>query len=186
MSEQDTQVVDSINSTEELELETNQDDVSAVEDVDTLREMAQKAEEKARQILARAKKAEHELKQIKAVNTNLPPTQPNINNSAAGVQNSGVSQEDVQVMILKTQGLTDDLIDKLKVVAKLNGKSLIEAQTDPVFETLKAQKQKDDEAIKARLGASRGSGQVKKTKDFTTPGLSEAEHKAMWKASQAK
>jgi hypothetical protein len=116
------------------------------------------------QVLARAKKAEALLRQ--------KPT----------ITNNPLTDEDIEAKILKSQGLNDELLNELKALSKIRGKSLIETQNDPLFIAIKEQKEAEVKSQKARLGASKGSGSVKKEKDFNSPGLSDTEHKEMWKA----
>ena len=123
------------------------------------------------QVLARAKKAEYELKAFKS-------------KPVAKVTSNAVSEVDIDSRVLKAQGMSDDLLSELKVIAQLRGKTMIECQTDPLFIALKANV--EEEAKRVKLPASRGSSSVKKTKDFNTPGLSEAEFKELWKAHNSR
>jgi hypothetical protein len=92
-----------------------------------------------------------------------------------------LSEEVVEVKILKSQGVSDELITQLKKIAKVNETGLIEAQADPYFVAYKDKLEEELKKAKASLGASRGSGSVKKGKDFSTSGLSDEEHKQLWK-----
>ena len=120
------------------------------------------------QVLARAKKAEEQLKkQI--------PAKENITNNK-----SSLSEEEVEVKILKSQGMTDDLIVDLKAIAKARGKTLLDSTTDSIFIAIKNEKEAEAKSQKAKLGASKGSGTAKKEKSFNSPGLSAEDHKAIW------
>lgn len=170
MSEKDPQA-DSIISDEELELEHEQDDT---EDVDALKEQLEKAREAQRQILARAKKAEAQLKER--------PSQDNQTVEQKPTQTiSALTAEDVEVKILKTQKVSDTEIAFLKKIAAINDTSLIEAMDDPIFITLKEKREAEEKSEKARLGASRGSGSIRKEKTTNTVGLSKDEHKELWR-----
>ena len=68
----------------------------------------------------------------------------------------------------------------------MRGKSLLDTVSDPLFIALKESKEADAKSAKAKLGVSRGSGTVKTEKSFDTPGLSEEEHKELWKNRQNK
>jgi hypothetical protein len=134
------------------------------------------SEEEFKQVLARAKTAEAKLKA-----TQPKPAEPKqINNPNVP------SEEYVQTTILKAQGVSQDEIDYLKKLAAVNGTGLIEAQNDDLFKAFKQKKESDSKAQKAQLGASRGSGQVRKEKTLNTPGLTEAEHKELWKQRQGR
>jgi hypothetical protein len=92
--------------------------------------------------------------------------------------NSNLSIEET---VLKAQGVSEDEIDMLKKVAKVQGVSLLDAQKDTIFTTWKTNFEAEKKQELAQLGASRRSGQKSMRKDFKTPGLSPEEHKAMWK-----
>ena len=86
----------------------------------------------------------------------------------------------VEETVLLANGMPEELVTELKVVAKARGlKSLIKAQTDPIFVAVKEKFEKDKKRKDASLGASRGAGGVKPQKNFHTPGLSRDEHKKM-------
>ncbi len=126
-----------------------------------------------KQVLARAKAAEELLKKNKA---------PSINQNKPSL-----SSEDVDVKILKSQGMSDDLIKELQAVAKARNKPILDAVSDPIFIAIKNQKETDDKAKKAKLPASRSSGAVQtKEKNINSAGLTDAEHKALWKEQRDK
>lgn len=173
MSDELNQDADTIISDEELDLDLNLDDG---EDVETLKEALAKKDAFARQVVARAKKAEAELKALK----NTPaPQKENITNN-----NNPVNQEVIEETILRSQGLSDELLTELKALAKVRGTSLLATQLDPIFVKMKEVKDEETKAEKAKLSASRGSGQAKKAKDFTAQGLTQEEHKALWREQQ--
>lgn len=121
------------------------------------------------QVLARAKKAEAQLKGFKTPQAKAP----------AVVNNQVLSEDVVDSRILKSEGMSDELLSELKVIAKIRGKSMMDCKADPIFVAIK--EAKDKEAKKVTLPASRGSGSVKKAKDFNTKGLTPEEHKALWR-----
>lgn len=166
MSEQDEQVLETISSNEEENFEEENhegtDDVQAQLDAERIAKQ---------QILARAKKAEAELKQLKEA-------------KASQTTNSTFKSEDIEITVLKAQGVSQDEIDYLKKLAAVNGTTVIEAQSDELFKNFKTKKEDTEKAEKARLGVSRGSGSIKKGKDINTPGLTEAEHKDLWRQKQ--
>lgn len=171
MSEQD-QVQDlATNESQEQELEINLDDIENVEG-----ESKTYTEEQFRQVVARAKKAEA---QLKAAKTNQQPTQQNASQTLTNIPSN--TTDDIDVKILKAQGIPQDEIDVLRKIAKVNGASVIDAREDNLFKLYKTQKEAQEKAEKARLGASKGSGSVKKEKGLNTPGLSPEEHRQMWR-----
>lgn len=174
MSEIDNEVLETTISNEELELDTELEDT---EDVEALKEQAAKKDAFARQALARAKKAEAELKTLKGSKLAEATQLNNQNNLTA---------EDVEVRILKAQGIPQEEIDYLKKLAKVNDTSIIEAQSDELFKSFQTKRKEQEKSEQAKLGASRGSGGVKKEKTFNSQGLSEEEHKALWKQAQGR
>ena len=160
--ENEEKVVDATESTEVLELENELGDT---EDIEAIKKELADALEAKRQLTARAKTAEAKLKE------KPEPTQ---------INNNGLSADDVDVKILQSQGLDEDAIKYLKKLAQVNGTSIIAAQSDELFEAYKTKKETEEKTKKASLGASRGSGQAKKEASMTTPGLSDADHKALW------
>ena len=144
--------------------------INDTEDVDAVRARLTDAEEAKRQLTARAHKAEAELKKLKEAKA---PQEKIINN--------GLDADSVDVKILQSQGVSEDLIEQLKKLAKVSGTSILAAQSDPIFQVMKERKEAEDKKAKASVGASRGSGSPTVKKDFNSPGLTEAEHKELWK-----
>lgn len=116
-----------------------------------------------KKLYERAKKAEAELKTLKS-----KPAEAKVS-----------PQLDVEETVLLAQGMPEDLLKQLRKVAKVNETSLIKAQTDPIFVAVKEKYEKELKQKDASLGASRGSAAAKPKKDFSTPGLTREEHKAM-------
>jgi hypothetical protein len=172
------QVIDSTtNEPQEQELEITLEETADEETVESLKakldEANAKLEKEAearRQLTARAKTAE-----AKAVK---PIEKPQLNN--------GIDLATMEKTILKSQGMSDELLNELVALSKVRGKSLLDTQSDPIFIALKESKDKEEKSAKANLGASKGSGSVKKGKDFNTPNLTPEEHKEMWKNSQGR
>ena len=165
---QDTVPEEAIIPQEELDLELELDNT---EDVEALKAELEKTKTFARQTNARAKKAEEELKALKKpVPTPVTQTVP------------ANPQASVEETVLLVNGMPEELVEKLKVISKVNNVSLIKAQTDPIFIAIKEGYEKELKQKDASLPVSRGSGQQKPKKDFKTPGLTEAERKEMFEA----
>ena len=173
MSEQDTQVFEATNSDEELELDLELEDES--EDIETPALDVRNSPE-FRQVLARAKKAEAELKATK-VSTEKATPKADITNT--------LTEEAVEIKILKSQGKSDDEITQLKKIARVNETSIFDALSDPYFVAWKEAKEQEAKANKAKLPTSKGSSSVRQTKDFGTRDLTDEEHKELWKQRQA-
>lgn len=91
-------------------------------------------------------------------------------------------QLNVEETVLLANGMDEELLTKLKTIAKVEGiNSLIKAQNNPIFVAVKEKFEKDKKSKDASLPASRGSGHVKAEKSTLTPGLSREEHQALVK-----
>lgn len=124
-----------------------------------------KIQETNKKLYARLKEAEAKLKAKESQPVSNVSPQPN-----------------VEETVLLANGMAEELVNELKVIAKVRGTTLLKAQNDPIFVAVKEKFEKDLRQKQANLGASRGSGQVKPKKDITTPGLTREEHMAMSKA----
>lgn len=173
MSIQDEPVVEATISDEELELELDLDDT---EDVEALKAKIAEKDTFARQAVARAKKAEADLKALKASGTTAPATQ-----TALITNNNALTADEIDKRVLKAGGMSDEVLEHLTKVAQVTGKSLFDAQNDDLFVAMKTRHEDALKAEKAKLGVSRGSGSAKKEKTLNTPGLSDAEHKDLWR-----
>jgi hypothetical protein len=109
-----------------------------------------------------------------------PTAKPSLSKGEVRPKVQSPSPVDVDERILKSQGMPDELLSKLRMVAKINNVSLIDAQTDPVFQGIKEKFEKEKKSKEASLPASKGSGGVRSKKDFNTPGLSREDHKKMF------
>lgn len=175
MSEQDTEQLEAITPDDEQDVEENLDDT---EDVEALKEQLEREREARRQLTARAKKTEAELKSLKV--SQAPKTESQSPTQLKNTNNA-LTEDDIDARVLRLQGMSEEMLTKLKTVAKATGKTLIEAQSDDIFIAIKEKVEAEEKAAKAKLGASKGSGTVKKGKDFSSPGLSDEEHKALWR-----
>jgi len=137
MSEQDN---DAVVIDTEVEEATDSNEDSEEETVDLAGEL-EKANEAKTQILARAKKAEAELKDLRA---------------KSSINSDPQLSEELKLI---ARGLSDEEIEQAKVIAKGRDISLQEAVKDTLFLTFQsdliAKKKKED----AKLGASKGSGE---------------------------
>lgn len=165
--EKEEEVVDATISTEE-EIDT--------EDVEALKTQLAEALEAKRQLTARAKHVEAENKTLKSKTVDTTQT----------INNSSLTEESVDVKILESQGMDEETIAYLKKLSKVNGTSILAAQSDDLFKSWKSNKEEQAKAEKARVGASRGSGSAKVEKAFTSAGLSDEDHKALWLKSQGR
>src|SRR3990167_9113427 len=172
MSEQD-QVIPAIIEDTVLEPEIVLDETPVEETVESLKaqleeknlQLAREVEAR-RQLTARAKGAEAKAKVI-------VPVVPHVTNE--------IDNELIERTVLKSQGMSDEILGELVALSKVRGKSLLDTQSDPIFIALKESREAEAKSAKAKLGASKGSGSVKVQKNFNTPDLSEAEHKEMWR-----
>jgi len=120
-----------------------------------------------KKLYERAKKAEAELKTVKG------------NSPVRKEAEASPDSFSVEETVLLANGMNEQLLEKLKKVAKLEGLSLIKTQANPIFVAVKERFELEQKQKKASLGASRGSGNVEVKKDFRTPNLTREEHKKM-------
>ncbi len=88
-------------------------------------------------------------------------------------------QPNVEETVLLANGMSEELLNELKVLAQVRKTTLIKAQNDPIFVAMKEKFEKDQKTKEASVGASRGAGGTKVQKNFNTPGLSRDDHRAM-------
>lgn len=142
----------------DVEEATNSNKSSEQEDTTALKEKLDQAEKAKSQILARAKKAEEELKALKA----NPP-----------IKSDPQLSEELKLI---ARGLSDEAIDKAKVIAKGAGITLQEAIKDPLFLIYQADLVEKEKKEKAKLGASKGSGESQE-ETLIKPEMTRDEHK---------
>jgi hypothetical protein len=90
---------------------------------------------------------------------------------------TGLSRDET---ILYAKGFEEDEVEYAQKVATLQGVKATEAIKDPLFTTWKSNKDADLKKQQAQLGTSKGAKTTIK-KSFDTPGLSDEDHKAMFK-----
>lgn len=147
---------------------TQESSTSGDEETTDLASELEKKNKILSQVLARAKRAEEEVKKFKSLNETK--AQPKINNT--------LSREEA---ILIAEGMKVEDLDQLQVIAKGKGIGLLEAKSDPLFASYYESVTKQRKSEAAKLGASKGSGQVQSKPNISAPGLSEEEHKRLWK-----
>lgn len=120
-----------------------------------------------KKLYERAKKAEADLKTLRGTKPAEASVSPQLN---------------VEETVLLANGMPEELLGELKVVAQVRKLTLIKAQTDPIFIAVKEKFEKDKKRESASLGASRGSSSARAVKTANTPGLTREEHMAIAKS----
>lgn len=161
MSEQDFDVAVDTNTEDEEAANSN----DSIEDAVELQEKLDNAEKAKSQILARAKKSEEDFKKYKELHP-----EPQINNDLQ------LSDE----LKLIARGLSDEEIEKAKIIAKGNGSTLQEALKDDMFITYQAKLKEDKRKADAKLGASKGSGESQ-DETLIKPEMTREEHQEAFK-----
>lgn len=141
--------------------ETTDSFESSYEDTTAKDEEIEKLRKANNQILARAKRAEDELKKSKS--------QPHITNNP-------LSDE----LKLIARGLSDEEIEKAKVIAKGNGTTLQDALKDDMFIAYQNKLKEDKRREDAKLGASKGSGESPDS-TIIKEGMTREEHEQAFK-----
>lgn len=150
---------------DELDLFIGQEE-DVQEDVDALKERLKKTEEANKRLYARLKEKKPQAevkKETKQDTTNEYLT------------------KDEAILIAKGMDLED--IEYAKLIQKGAGSTLKEALENPLFQAYTKQKEAEEMRKKAQLGASGGSA-GKFDEGFNKPGLTEAEHRALWEKTQ--
>ena len=124
--------------------------------------------EKNKNLFARAKKAEAELKKIKKVDSSKE--------AEAKDTSSEYLTKDEAVLIAK--GMELEEMEQLKLIQKGMGGTLKEALESPLYQGYTKQKAVEDKRKKAQLGASSGSGE--KEVGFDKEDITAEEHRALW------
>jgi len=116
---------------QEPELEINLEEAPVEETVESLK--AQLAEKDA--LLAKEAEARRQLTaRAKAAEAVKPPAvKPQLSN--------GIDEAMIESKILKSQGMSDELLNELVALSKVRGKSLLDTQSDPLFIALKESKE---------------------------------------------
>ena len=154
------------------EVDTQDESTSGDEETTDLAGELEKARKANAQILARAKRAEEEVKKFKA--SGETKAQPNLNNV--------LSREEA---FLIAKGYDDESLNQIQVIAKGKGISMLEAEKDALFVSYKEKKESEAKAEKAKLGASKGSGQKESKPGFNNFESLE-DHKKLWKEANNK
>lgn len=133
----------------------------------TIAEKAKKDADIANNYKIRAEKAEGELKKPKP-----PESKPN---------DPQLSDE----LKLIARGLSDEAIEQAKVIAKGKSISLTEAIKDPLFLLVKNDLDEKEKKEKAKLGASKGSGESQEESEINS-GMTREEHEKAFKKAMGK
>lgn len=91
------------------------------------------------------------------------------------------SNVDRDELYLVAKGLDDDEIEQALEIARLKKVSAKEAIKDPLFKAYKTVKEQEAKAKSTSLPNSSRGRRQRKEKSLSTPGLTEAERKALWK-----
>ena len=129
----------------DVEEATNSNEDGEQEETVDLSEELEKQRQANLQISLRARKAEAELKKLKTEQARPP-----------------ITNQDPQLpdeLKLMARGLSDEEIDKAKVIARGLGIALPEAIKDPLFLVYQSDLKEKARKEKAKLGASKGSGE---------------------------
>ncbi|MEK9208172.1 MAG: hypothetical protein AAB922_06820 [Patescibacteria group bacterium] len=168
MSEQDTNVeLDTTNEPTEEVVNTEEVEETVVDtETDDPAVETAKLKEANKRLFERAKKAEAEAKELKA--------------KAFKSSSQPAQQVDTDELRLIARGLSDEEIDQAKVISKGKGISLAESLKDPLFVSYQKDLKEQQRVEKAKLGASKGSGQEGE-EPLVKSGMTAAEHKEVWK-----
>lgn len=160
MSEEDNDVA--VDTNTDVEEATNSNETSVEEDTVAEEKEEVVPKKQYNQVFSRAKKAEDELKALKA--------NPHIKSDPQ------LSDE----LKLIARGLSDEEIEQAKVIAKGKGIVLTEAIKDPLFLIYQSDLKEKEKKEKAKLGASKGSGESQ-DESLIKDDMSREEHQKAFK-----
>ena len=149
----------------DVEETTNSNEDSGQEDTVDLAEELENERKAKSQILARAKKAEDELKKLKESKTETP-----INN------NDPYFADELRLL---AKGVDGQAILKAKIIAKGSGVSLLDAMKDEAVVAYIKDIKEQERREKAKLGASKGSGESQDA-PLVTDNMSREEHQKVF------
>ena len=147
---------------------TSEEDTGGEEDTEVIKADLANALKAKAELTARAKKAEEELKALKA----KPQDKPN---------DPQLSDE----LKLIARGLSDEAIEQAKVIAKGKGIPMTEAIKDPLFLTYQKDAEEKEKKEKAKLGASKGSGETNEEPEVKS-GMTRDEHQKVFQKKVGK
>jgi hypothetical protein len=149
---------------------TGEEDTGSVEDTEAVKAKLADALQAKAELTARAKKAEEELKTLKAQPQPKQTNDPQLTDE----------------LKLIARGLSDEAIEQAKVIAKGKGISLTEAVKDPTFLIIQKDLDERERKEKAKLGASKGSGESETEVKGFQSGSTREEHMEAWKKARGK
>lgn len=152
-----------------VEVEETTNSNETVEETVDWKEKFEASEKAKSQILARAKKAEEEVKSFKAQPQPKQTNDPQLTDE----------------LKLIARGLSDEEIEQAKVIAKGKGIALTEAIKDSLFTIFQADLKEKERKEKAKLGASKGSGESQEENEIK-PGMTREEHQKVFKKVMGK
>ena len=157
------------------EVEETSSETEATVGAEAIAKAQQIAEDQKR----RAEKAEQKLKDLKAQLEEKEEVEPKTEGQeAASATSGGLSKEET---ILYAKGFSEEEIEKIVSIAKIEGESPLVAAESDYFKLWKEKEDKNKETQNTQLGASRGSAHAMPKKTISDPGLSADEHKELWK-----
>lgn len=131
-----------------------------------------------KKLYARAKSAEAEAKRVKELEEEIKKLKETPTPESAPAAPEGMSREEA---ILFAKGLSLEEVDKAKAISALEGTGLLAAVESDIFKAWKTtvdNRKKDEDA---ELENSGGSPKAKKKIDFNTPGLTDEQHRELFK-----
>lgn len=147
----------------------------------TAHEVAEAYQEKNRDIFGRLTEAQAKAKQIEADKAKIEADlAAERNKPKPEVEVKPGPQSDPEELRLMARGLSDELIEEAKSIAKGKGISLQEALKTKAFILIKENLEEEERKERAKLGASNGSNPSDEA-PLVTPNMSREDHMAAFK-----
>ena len=138
--------------TDELENDDSQnvdDEVETSEEEDSTSEDSNELTDREKQFLARAKKAEGKLKEVKT-----STKEPDVKVNKTNTEQVGLTREEA---IFYAKGGSEDDLELAKKIAKVDNVSILVAMEDDLYKSKIAQREDAEKIKKNQLGSSKGS-----------------------------
>lgn len=171
------------NSEQEIEVVSTSEDVNFEEDIS----VTQSGDLESDDLLvdveddidwqARAIKAEETIQKAKRKQKVERKSQQSSENKLKEPTNAATKEE----AYLYAKGLDFDEVEYAHKIASLEEIPLTTVLENDLFKGWKDKREKEKKSELAQLGSSRGSGKTGPKKDLNTPGLSDEDHKALYK-----
>lgn len=164
------------------EVVEQEEDTTTEEETEETEETTEETTEEVKEETVTISKSKLKAMQHKAIAYDALKKSKPSNEKEIIKDNSSLDPDELKLI---AKGISDEVIEKAKIVSKGSGISLLEAINDPLVVAYDKQLKEVERKEKASLGASKGSNTYRPEKKFR-PGMTEEEHLKAWKEKMSK